>query len=613
MLMFSARRGIIVELLLCLVLLLHPVVTVSQEECDFDYVVVGSGPGGCVFTRRAAEQGYKVHLLERGRPKENSKIPPNERVGLFFSPRDVRIPFNAIIASLPTAGEFLFTAETASLPGNPSAITTIGNTLGGGSTINGMFYGRPNLDQFDVGGDWPDNWNRSTIIRAFQFAEDASAVNTDSAARGQSGVVHTENQHYVTPLQQALLDAAASIGLPTPQDFNSIDKEDGLMLNEFPRKNGLRQDAFTAYVASAPGDVVERITVETGTEVTRIDIVNEDGFLRAKGVYATTTARLLPQRESYFCANKGVVLAAGAVHSPVLLERSGVGDATILSNLGIKLVLDNPDVGRNLQDHLTAVMTVYRKLDRDNPYSNRWTRLKERYRYVRERTGLYADSPIKTTVFFKVNNATGAGVQATITERGIVPDLYLRNGSPITIAAQCIGVKSRGEVHYSGNPRFPVGSRLVPGAPLTLDPNYAGEDEDVACLARGQKRLRELLIASGEFLGEDVPGEGFVEYGEEAFEFDVEKLRSLLGDYTSFSGYHFQSSCSLGKVVDSDTMEVFGYETLGNGTQVKKNIAGLYITDASIFPKDAKINPVGPTYAASEYGSSLILGTDFFQ
>jgi len=303
------------------------------------------------------------------------------------------------------------------------------------------------------------------------------------------------------------------------------------------------------------------------------------------------------------------VLSAGAVYSPIILERSGVGDASILSDLNIPVILENDDVGRNLMDHLQTPVTVRQKRNLNNPYRNFFTRLWERIRYVISHDGLYAESRIGLGLFFKLLNSTPfVDFQTSFLELPPFPELFSFNGSPLSAVGLCLNSKTRGEVHYSGSPGDPVGGGLVVGRPGTLKPNYLESDDDVLCLAKGQKRLREILIATGIILGEDIPGEGFRRYGDEAFEFTVDELRSLLPKYSTFSGVHFTSSLSLGKVVDNDTVEVYGFETLSNGTKIKQSIKGLHVTDASIIPRNIRVNTMATVYAVSEHASSLILG-----
>ena len=208
------------------------------------------------------------------------------------------------------------------------------------------------------------------------------------------------------------------------------------------------------------------------------------------------------QKRKYFRAKKGVILAAGAIYSPIILERSGVGDPDVLSNLDIPVVLENTMVGRNLQDHLMTQMDMFQKYNKNNAYAtlNSGVRFWEQWRYILTREGMYANTAITSAFYFEVMGSTGANVQIMIQEHPYVGYEWNLYGSAMRAFVTCLDTKSRGEVHYSGDPNNLVGNAFF-GIPGTVNGNYASEEDDLMCLIKGLQKAREIFNATDIMLG----------------------------------------------------------------------------------------------------------------
>jgi choline dehydrogenase len=293
----------------------------------FDYIVVGAGSAGCAAAAGLVrERDASVLLLEAG--------PWG---------RDPRIRIPAAAADL-WFGRYDWAYETEPQAGFDRRRDTWprGKVMGGSSAINAMIYVRGmDIDFEEWERDGAPGWGPAEMTAGFRRLEDD--VRGPAPHRGVGGPVRVEHQRNPSPLAIAFLEACEEFGVPCSDDYHAQPDSCGLtMVNQ---RDGRRWSAVEAFLAPLLRDRDPRLTIRTNVEVVRV--VVERG--RAIGVEALVDGRLRFAR-----AGQEVIVAAGAVASPQILLRSGIGPAEHLRDVGVEVVNDLPGVGENLQDHLVT-------------------------------------------------------------------------------------------------------------------------------------------------------------------------------------------------------------------------------------------------------------------
>ncbi len=301
----------------------------AGERVTYDHVIVGAGSAGCAVAAGLARAGARVMLVEAG-PEA----------------RDPRLGIPAMAADL-WFGRHDWAVETEPQPGLDGRRDTWprGRVVGGSSAINAMMWVRGVDADYDGWAEaGADGWDAATMRRLLLGLEDdARGPGPD---RGTGGPVRVEPQRDPRPATLAFLAACDELGIPVVDDYHA---REGAGLTKVTQRRGRRWSAADAFLAPARAEVGDRLTVRTGATVSRVVI--EHG--RAVGV------ELLTGRFREVLRAEGeVVLCAGAVASPALLWRSGVGPADELRALGLAVVADAPAVGADLQDHVASGMVV---------------------------------------------------------------------------------------------------------------------------------------------------------------------------------------------------------------------------------------------------------------
>ncbi len=519
----------------------------------FDFIIVGSGSAGSVVAERLSASGrFSVLVLEAGGTDRRFYVQMPLGYGkTFFDP----------------AVNWNYKAEPD--PGLAGAADhwPRGKIIGGSSSINAMVWIRGAREDFD---DWRDagnpGWGYDDLLPAFKAIEDNEAG--ADKWRGTGGPVHvTDMSPAVHPLTHRYIEAGKQAGLPFNPDFNGAAQE-GVGIYQITTKGGRRMSAARAFLR--PAMKRGNVRVETNALATRILFEGA----RAVGIEYEQNGRKRQAR-----AGREVILSAGSVNSPQLLQLSGVGPGALLQSLGIPVTRANANVGANLQDHVGINYTFRAKVPTLNSILRPWWgKGLVGARYLLTGTGPLSLSINNGGGFFRTDPArTRPNMQlyfqafsTVIPRAGERPILAPDPWPGFSIGLSNARPSSRGEIMIrSANPRdYP---KIVANAYST--------DDDVAEMLAAVKFVRKIAAqpAIADVIAEEVlPGPS------------VQSDADLTDDFRKRSGtvYHPCSTCRMGpapatSVVDP-RLRVHG-------------ISGLRVIDASIFPG----NITGNTNAAS--------------
>jgi choline dehydrogenase len=500
-----------------------------------EYVVVGAGSAGSAITRRLIDAGHTVHVIESGDVDTDPNIhSPQGWPALLMSPSDWAV--------MTTPQEHL---------GGRVIYWPRGRVLGGSSSLNGMIYMRGDRSDYDA---WEaagaTGWSWDDVFPLFLRSEDHA--DGRSEFHGEGGPLHVDriDDDKRHPLAQTFVDAARLSGIPATDDFNR-DTLEGAGFNHTTTKDGKRASAWQSFVVPILDSPL--LTVTTGATVDRVIFEGD----RAVGVLYS-----IDGVEHIAHAASEVVLSAGAIGSPAILLRSGVGPAAHLAEVGVALVADVPGVGENLHDHL-LVSVLYESLD---PVPvGRWNLLEAQF-YARS-SAHDGPAPDLQPLFIHVPYPTD-GISAP--EQGY------------TIAAGIVRPHSRGTLRLaSADPTV---------APL-VDPNIFADENDLEAMVDAIQIVRR--VGGHEAFApyrksEFAPGET-VTSREELREF----ARRTVGTY-----HHQVGTCRMG----IDDLAVVDPELRVRG------VRSLRVADASVMPSVPSANTNAPSIMIGEKASDLLLG-----
>jgi len=526
----------------------------------FDYIIVGGGTAGCVLANRLSrDPDVSVLLLEAG-GKDNWIL--------------IHVPVGYLYCIGNPRTDWCFRTEVEPGLGDRSINYARGRVLGGCSSINGMIYMRGQTRDYDewarLTGD--ASWRWDQVLPLFKRSEDH--WRGGDAYHGSGGELRIEQQRLSWDILDRFADAAAQAGIPRSIDFNTGDNF-GSGKFEVTQRRGVRLNAVKAFLRP----VIKRSNLRIVTDAL-IDKLSIDGS-HVTGVEFSLAGETL-----HAAARIDTILSAGAIGSPAIMQRSGVGDAPELAKLGIASISHLPGVGANLQDHL-QLRSIYRVegIRSLNKLANsRVGRLLMGLEYLLRRGGPLSMAPSQLGIFAKSDDS-----QPTSNLEYHVQPLSLdKFGDPLhsfpafTASVCNLRPTSRGFVK--------IASADAAEAPR-IAPRYLSTDADRKVAAdslRLTRRIASMPALSPYRPQEHLPGP---QYETDA---ELAAAAGLVGTTI----FHPVGTCKMGRADDADAVV---------DTRLRvRGMSGLRVVDASIMPTLISGNTNAPTVMIAEKAADMM-------
>lgn len=527
----------------------------------FDYIIVGAGAAGCVLAHRLSENPkLRVALLEAGPPDTHPFI---------------HMPKGLAKVMADPAHIWAYASKPEPANANTSEVWVRGRVLGGSSSVNGMMYVRGQPADYDaIAETTSDDWSWKHIGAAYKALE-SHELGADET-RGDRGPLNITVPDTRDQLTDAMVEAGKNLGWREKVDTNSPDECEAIGYAPRTVYRGRRQSAATAFL----NPIRNRANLTIFTETTADKVIFDNG--RAVAVEVLRNGG----REK-IAARGEIILCGGAMASPGILERSGIGDPARLGQLGIPVTYANPHVGENLIEHRAII--VQWKLNRDISHNKKyygWRLLQSAMQYYLTRSGPMGAAAYEQVAWFK----TQPGLNRPDAQILLAPfsfdfakmrqDVERHPGMHMTIYP--LRPTSRGHVHITA---------VDPNAPPELETNYRNTAADRAAMVGAVRTARKLASQPplAQYIeAETMPGP------------DYESDEKILEAYDKFGtcGYHAVGSCRMDKDPQNSVVDP--------ALRVR-GVSGLRIIDTSVMPVIPSGNTNGPTMAMAWRAADIIL------
>ncbi len=544
----------------------------------FDYIIVGAGTAGCLLANRlSADPRKRVLLIEAGGKDDYHWV---------------HIPVGYLHCIGNPRTDWCFQTEAEPGLNGRRLRYPRGKVLGGSSSINGMIYMRGQSRDYDnwaqATGD--DTWRWERVLRAFRRHEHHWRLDDPKTApagfaemHGHRGEWRVEQQRLRWPILDAFAAAAQQAGIPATSDFNAGTNE-GVGYFEVNQKKGLRWNTAKAFLRPT---CFGRPNFEmwTGAQVRKLRLMHDDAGPRCAGVEVLTPHGV---EQPWLNAGGEVILCAGSVGSPQILQLSGLGPAPLLQGLGLKVALDLPGVGANLQDHL-QIRAVY-KVSGARTLNTRASSVVGKaligLEYALRRSGPMSMAPSQLGAFTRSSpDRLWPDLEYHVQPLSLDAFGEPLHGFDAFTASVCnLNPTSRGTVHIT-SPDAAV-------APA-IRPNYLSTDEDRRVAAESLKLTRRIVAqpALAAFQPEEYrPGPQFQ---------TDEELARLAGDIGT-TIFHPVGTCRMGRKDDPGAVVDSRLRVRG--------VTGLRVADASVMPTITSGNTASPTLMIAEKLAGWLVG-----
>jgi choline dehydrogenase-like flavoprotein len=563
----------------------------------YDYVVIGAGSGGCAAAAtlvKSLGSAASVLLIEAGPPTDSVFVScPLMAAGIVGQHPGGGKAFNWSLESVP---------QKALDPPRPSYIPR-GCGLGGSSAINAMLYirGHP-LDYDEHWGARFPSWTFAEVLKDFKAMEGNVSLggSEDHGANGPLTVSPPAQDILDLPFNKAFVAAAQeALGLPLTADFNNKHTTFGLGVYQQTTCNGRRVSAWDAHCArlvSPGGKHGSNFHVAVNSLAASLVLDPKTGAVRAVNVVTRSDAGVVDKASttSIEVSSGGqVVVALGAIHTPGLLMRSGIGPEETLRRIGVPTIVANGNVGANLMEHFDVTFTArvpskFRSIESRSAVQPLFG-IQNLLRYRRSGTGTFSGIVEYGAFLHSERERNGLSVEAQTAQR-LRPDLQLHFlPGPLINHGRCIPLYNGYSLHVCN--LYPKSRGTVslasadPAANPLVDFAYLSEPADVEVMKKGCAQAMDLMRSNAfaQFEATNVNPSPAVtaavleqvgEGARRACEWPAAALemldRHVLRKHHSDNIYHPMGSCSMGLVVD-DQLRVFG-------------VSNLRIADASVIP-----------------------------